>query len=77
MTPRSRLWAEEFAILLGSEGAYRGEDVRRMTPEKRAWTLAELKKMRAAQRTKTGSEEAKETKGPTVRGRPVQTGRRD
>lgn len=46
MTPRERLWEEEFAIVLGSEGAYRAADVREMTPEKRSWVLARIKRAR-------------------------------
>lgn len=46
MTPRERLWEEEFAIVLGSEGAYRAADVREMTPEKRAWVLARIDRAR-------------------------------
>gem|GEM_PF-6201437 len=32
---------------MGSQGAFRGEDVRRMSPEKRAWTLRRIRKMQA------------------------------
>jgi hypothetical protein len=46
VTPRERLWEEEFAIVLGSEGAYRAADVREMTPEKRAWVLTRIKRAR-------------------------------
>jgi hypothetical protein len=53
-------------------GAYRGEDVRRMTPEKRAWTLRRLRELdKKAARQNARQEEAK---GPTVRGRPIPTG---
>lgn len=45
MTAAAQLWEEEFAILVGSEGAYRGADVRMMTPLKREWTLQRLVKM--------------------------------
>lgn len=35
---------------MGSEGAIRAEDVRRMTPEKRTWTLGRLNKMQEARK---------------------------
>jgi hypothetical protein len=48
ITPRRQLWEEELSILLASAGAIRSEDVRRMTPEKREWTLRRLLEMRKA-----------------------------
>jgi len=49
VTPRERLWEEEFAIVLGSEGAYRAADVREMTPEKRSWVLSRIGRARSKQ----------------------------
>lgn len=67
MTPRAQLWEEELAILVGSSGAYRGEDVRRMTPEKRRWTLRRLVDL-AENRKRAEKGDGKAT-GPTFRGR--------
>jgi hypothetical protein len=64
------LWEEELAILLGSNGAYRGEDVRRMTPEKRAWTMRKLREV-ADRPDHKGRSDA--PSGPTLRGRPIPT----
>ena len=64
MTPRERLWEEEFAIVLGSEGAYRAADVREMTPEKRAWTLERLRKARSRRPKLPGDNQASE--GPKI-----------
>lgn len=47
MTPREQLWEEEFAILVGSAGSYRGADVRGMSPEKRRWVLTRIQRMQA------------------------------
>lgn len=52
MTPREVLWEEEFAILVGSDGAYRAGDVREMTPEKRGWVLRRIQRMQAQMRRK-------------------------
>lgn len=40
------MWDEELNIMLGSMGAIRGEDVRRMSPAKREWTLRRLVQIR-------------------------------
>lgn len=45
------MWEEEFAIIVGSEGAYRAGDVREMTPEKRTWTLRRIHRMREAKKS--------------------------
>lgn len=38
------MWEEEFAIVIGSEGAYGVRDVKAMTPEKRAWVLRRIRR---------------------------------
>jgi hypothetical protein len=58
---------------MGSEGAYRGEDVRRMTPFKRGWTLDRIREMQRERRRKNPGQD--EPKGPTVRGKPIPTAR--
>lgn len=59
MTSTAQLWEEEFAILIGSDGAYRGEDVRQMTPIKRTWVLQRLVKL--------GKDRAKQRANPRKR----------
>lgn len=67
MTPRDVLWEEEFAILVGSEGAYRAADVWRMTPEKRVWVLRRIRRMQERMRRTSSGVAGGEPKIPRRR----------